>query len=609
MKTHLLIFCAAIGFNLSASAQVKQGNPTSKQQTAFQFYQQRDFNSALPLFKELYAGNQGSSIYPYYLHCLIETKDFDKAEETVKNEMKKTPNQQRLEVDLGYIYLMAGKKEKAERIFENAIKVIQKNPQAAAPLGMAFRLYSLNEYALRAYLSAREKMNDPNSFALEIAAVYEAIGDFRKMTEAFMDILATTPGQMANIQARLQFYLSQLPEPENEEYLWSSLRERVKKNPSSTVYQEMLYWFANFQRRYMEAIEVAMSLVKKNNEDGSRLLNLARSCLKNGQFDLALQALEPLYTQKRNHPLWNEVAQNYFTARYEKLKDHNPAASNETKELIEEIDQYLTLEGINARTAEVARIKAWVEGHLNSNLLKAIEILKMCLAIPNLTPKGLNILKNDLAEMYTIAGDPWEAAIIYAQLERELKNSTEGDQAKLAYARLMYELGEYQWALMHLNLLRGATDKLTANDAQELWFFITTGLDYDSSGLLLDYFGTASLLRKQHKYPEALKTLDSVVMASPFGWGADYAYLEKARIYKEIHQFTDADSLYTQTARLFPSGLAADDALIELGELREAQNKIASALEAYEKLVIEQPQSFWVERARQRISALRHEKK
>lgn len=91
----------------------------------------------------------------------------------------------------------------------------------------------------------------------------------------------------------------------------------------------------------------------------------------------------------------------------------------------------------------------------------------------------------------------------------------------------MYELGEYQWALMHLNLLRGATDKLTANDAQELWFFITTGLDYDSSGLLLDYFGTASLLCKQHKYSEALKTLDSVVMASPLGWGLIMPFSKK----------------------------------------------------------------------------------
>ncbi len=91
--------------------------------------------------------------------------------------------------------------------------------------------------------------------------------------------------------------------------------------------------------------------------------------------------------------------------------------------------------------------------------------------------------------------------------------------------------------------------------------------------------------------------------------GADYAFLEKARIYREIRQFTEADSLYTRTARLFPTGLAADDALIELGELREAQNNIAGALEAYEKLVIEQPRSFWVEKARQRISALRYEKK
>ncbi len=607
---HSVLICfALVGISATLMAQVRQGSPPTKQQTAFQFYQQHDFKSALPLFQELYEGAQGSSVYPYYLQCLIQTKDFDKAEETVKKEIQKTPNQQRLDVDLGYVYLMAGKNNKAQRIFENTLKSIDKNPQAAAVVGMAFRSYSLNDYALQAYLKAREKLNDPNAFALEIAAIYEATGDFRKMTDAFMDILATTPGQMANTQARLQFYLSQSPDPDNEEYLRNSLRQRIKTNPSATVFQEMMYWYAMSRKNYEEAIEAAQSLIRKNNEDGSRLLNLARNCINDGQYNLALQALEPLFNQKRNHPLWLEIAKNYFTARYEELKRTGPASIKEIQKFNEAMDLLLSEEGKNSRTVEIIRLKALTEAYLNEDPEKGIETLKACLTLPGLTPQGKNSLKNDLAEMYVRAGEPWEAAVLYAQIERELKNSPEGDEAKLKYARLMFELGEYGWALMHLEILRGATDKLTANDAQELWFFLTTGLDYDSSGLLLDYFGSASLLKKQHKYPQALKTLDSVVMASPLGWGADYALLEKARLYKEIKQLSTADSLYSLTARLYPSGLAADDALIELGEMREAQGKTQEALEAYEKLVIEQPGSFWVEKARQRIATLRYGKK
>lgn len=605
----VVLLLVVLSFPAFLQAQVRQGNPPSKQQTAFQFYQQRDFKSALPLFQELYEGPQGSSMYPYYLQCLIETKNFDQAEDVVKKELKKTPNQQRLEVDLGYVYLMAGKNEKAQRTFENAIRSVEKNPQSAAPLGMAFRAYSLNDQALRVYLKAREIMKDPNAFALEIAGIYEATGDFRKMTDAFLDILVTTPGQMANLQARLQFYLSQLPEPENQEYLMNALRERVNKNPSAGVFQEMLYWYATQQRQYDEAIEVALRLVRQNNEDGSRLLSLARNCIKDGSYDLALRALTPLYAQGRNHPLWMEIAKNFFTARYEQIAHTYPAPQKEIRELSEELGRFLAREGNNTRTVEILRVKALTEGHLQQQPLKAIETLKTCLTISGLTPQGINQLKNDLAEMYVMANDPWEAAVIYAQLERELSNSPEGDEAKLKYARLMYELGEYRWALMHLNLLRGATDKLMANDAQELWFFITTGLDYDSSGLLLDYFGSAALLKKQRKYQEALQTLDSVLMDSPLGWGADYALLEKARIYRDLKQSAEADSLYSRVARVYPSGLAADDALIELGELRESENNPMSALAAYEKLVVEQPGSFWVEKARQRISALRYEKK
>ena len=77
-----------------------QNPATTTDQTAFKLYQQRAYVQALPLFEELYESARGSSFYPFYLQCLLETKDFKKAEKTVQNEIKKTPNQLRLQVDL-----------------------------------------------------------------------------------------------------------------------------------------------------------------------------------------------------------------------------------------------------------------------------------------------------------------------------------------------------------------------------------------------------------------------------------------------------------------------------------------------------------------------------
>ncbi|NMD15355.1 MAG: tetratricopeptide repeat protein [Bacteroidales bacterium] len=582
--------------------------PPSKEQMAYNYYQQRNFTKALPIFEELYNTRIGSNYYPYYLQCLIELKEFEKAKKTVETEMKRTPNQSRLQVDLGYVYMVSGKTDKAYRIFEEVIENLKKNPQDAASLGIAFRAKNLNEFALKTYAKGRELLKNPDAFQMEIASTYEASGDFHGMTEAFLDMLSTKPEQMSLIQSRLQFYLMQVPEKDNVDYLYGAILERMQKNPSIMVYSEMMYWFTMMAGDYPEALRVALSLVKRNNEDGGRLLAVARNCIETNDEKTAEKALSYIYDQGSAHPLFLTAAEELYKLKYRKLikGEHK---KNESPEVIAgQIEEILSQQGENMRTIELMRILARIYAYIMDRPEKALDILERAAGIRGLPPEILARINMDMAKVEVYIGRLWDAALIYGRLERDFPNHPLGEEAKLEYAKLMYQAGEHKWALLHLEILRGAIHKPVANDAQELYLFIQEALNEDTTGRILHYFGSSELLSIRKQYAMALRTLDSVSMFFGNSWGQDYALLRKARIYKEMREYNIADSIYSTLVRIFPRSLVADDALLELASLREITHQPEKAYKTYEDLILNYPNSYMVETARKKLQILQNVK-
>lgn len=584
------------------------GRPPSKEQMAFDYYQQRNFSKALPIFEELYHTRAGGNYYVYYLQCLIETKDYEKAKKLVEGEIKKTPNQSRLQVDLGYVYMVSGNTEKAYKIFETSIENLEKNSQEAASLGMAFRTKNLNEFALKAYQKGREVLKDKDAFQMEIASTYEASGDFPKMTEAFLDVLSSKPEQLNLIQSRLQFYLMQVPEKDNIDYLYKAILDRTQRNPSNLVYAEMLYWFTMMQGDYPEALRVALSLVKRNNEDGGRLMVVARNSLEANDEKTAEEALSYIFEQGPLHPLFLTASVELYQLKYQKLIRGRNNKDELPEVLVEQIEQILAQQGENIRTVELMRILARIYAYMMDHPADALQILERAAALRGLPPETMARINMDMAKIKVYAGQIWDAALIYGRLERDFPNHPIGEEAKLEYARLMYQAGEYNWALLHLEVLRGSVYKPVANDAQELYLFIREGLSADSTGQVLHYFGSSELLNLQKQYDLALLTLDSISMFLGHSWGQDYALLRKARIYKEMNDYTLADSLYSKLVRIFPQSLVADDALAELASMQESLHHPELAYRAYEDLILNYPNSYLVETARKKLQILKNAK-
>ena len=237
--------------------------------------------------------------------------------------------------------------------------------------------------------------------------------------------------------------------------------------------------------------------------------------------------------------------------------------------------------------------------------------------------------KLELADIMLLTGEPWEATLLYSQVDKAFKNEPVGHEARFRNARLSFYIGEFNWARAQLDVLKAATSKLIANDAMAMSLLISDNIDADSSVVQLATFARADLLLYRNKPDEALAVLDSLMLAYPGHPITDDALMKKAEIMVKKGNPAEAITLYRRVADEFGDGILADDALFNLARIYDHQVVIADnedadraiqffqnindpkikdtskAMAAYQELLMKHPGSLYTVEARKRFRGLR----
>ncbi|MCC6186785.1 MAG: hypothetical protein IT256_06505, partial [Chitinophagaceae bacterium] len=94
----LFVIVSAILFQSAALAQTKYDEARSYLDT-------KNYQSAALIYKDLYVQMpEKEEVYQDYLYTLMTLKDFKKAEDIVKQQLKKNSNKALLYVDIGNVY-------------------------------------------------------------------------------------------------------------------------------------------------------------------------------------------------------------------------------------------------------------------------------------------------------------------------------------------------------------------------------------------------------------------------------------------------------------------------------------------------------------------------
>jgi tetratricopeptide (TPR) repeat protein len=420
---------------------------------------------------------------------------------------------------------------------------------------------------------------------------------------AYLDYVYLNTGNAQIVQNRLQAVLFK---PDIFEIFKDELLTRIQDNNAPMAYSDMLIWAFIQRKDFKSAFIQTKAIDKRLNENGWRVMNLARSAVAEKQYDAAIDAFQYVIQKGKTNPNYLQAKQELLQARKTKITEQRTDIRNDVAALNNDYNEFIQEFGINRNTVptllEQARLQAF---HLH-NLDSAVAIVDAVIKLPVADKNAKAEAKLDLGDYYLMQGDVYEPVLLYTQVEKDFKDQPTGELARFKNAKLSYYKGDFEWAQAQMNILKSATSELVANDALHLSVFIMDNLGLDTTAYPMEMFAKADLLFYQNKNVLALATVDSVIDIYPGHALADDIMFFKAKVYRDEKKDSVAANYLEKILALYKEEILADDATFMLAELNETSfNNPEKAKQLYEDLIMNFKDSIYVTEARKRYRRLR----
>ncbi|MBL0045130.1 MAG: tetratricopeptide repeat protein [Flavobacteriales bacterium] len=576
------------------------------EQLAAQYFQQGDFDRASLYYDKLYKQQPSTFNYEQLFQCWMSLKNYENAEKLARDQQRRQ-NDPRGSVDMGVVLKAKGEDEKAEQQFDKALKALKEDQNSIRSLANAFQKYNEYDRALKVYDRGKKaSKNEGYSFDYEIAQLYAAKGDLQGMTTSFMDLLTVNPSYLQAVQNGLARYIDFTKIDARTDMLRTELLRRSQKDPDNTIFQEMLIWQYLQQKDLTGAFVQSKAMDKRFNEGGQRLMELADIAVTNKEWTTAAKCYQYVLDQGKANANFIRARLGLVHALDARVTEQAEPPKPELDELVLQYNTAITDLGKSPQTTDLLRGLAHVKAYYLGDRPGAIALLEEGVNTNGVDPKTQAQFKLDLGDVYMLDANIWDASLLYSQVDLDFKNDILGHEARLRNAKVSFYSGDFLWSKAQLDVLKASTSKLIANDAMELSLLITDNLGEDSLRTPLTQFSRAKLLTFQHRYDEALLTMDSLNIDFPLNSLGDDILYERYHIAYARHQYDTAATYLQKVLELFPTDILVDNALLDLGKLYEDKlNDKEKAKGYFEKLLFEQSRSIFVPEARDRFRHLR----
>lgn len=574
---------------------------------AMQFYDQKEYDKAVVYFDKLY-DKIPDAYYTYYYKCLIETKDYIKAEKITKKQIKRSDGNVYLYVRLGNVYKLQGNPDKEKEQYNKAIKEVIPEQNTIFSLAHAFEDEELYDYAIDVYKKGRKQTSDTYPYYYEIADLYKKKGDLKAMVNEYLDAIEFRESELYTAQANLQQSLGYDEKNGgfNNPILKQELQKRIQQSPDKLIFSEFLIFLQTQQKDFEGAFVQSRAIDKRQKGDGTRVMDLAKLCVSNENYAVAEKCYQYVISKGKDNGYYDYAVIERLNAKYLQLTSQPNVSTNEITILNTEIENALSQYGISNLSLPLLKKSALLKAYYLNQPNDAIKSLEDAIAQFTFDKNATAEIKLDLGDMHLLVGDIWDASLLYSQVEKDFKYEIVGQNAKFRNAKLSYYASDFKWAKSQCDVLKGSTTKTIANDALDLSLIITDAIGVDTNDAPLSMFASADLLILQHQYQNALLKLDSINNLFTEHTLGDDIYYKKAEIYKLTNRYPEAAKMYANIVEFYPNELYGDDAMFKQAELYDrflSDKEKAKAF--YKDLLDNYPGSIYVVEARKRYRELR----
>lgn len=613
-------------------------------QLANEYLLKGDKQKAIELYRDLAKSDINVPyIHNNYLSVLLDVGDSEEAHNYMKRLLRKDPENIQYRTDVGIIYARSGELTKADKYFKDLIQTYKSNISRIKMIADYLSGKSLAEYSIIALNESRQTVGNPYLFCLELAMLYRIKGEKDKMVQEYLNYVTQNS---ANIQYVKNVMQALLTKPDELESLEKILYERIQKHPDVDVYSDLLIWVTMQQKNFYASFIQARAYDKRYKKFGERCMEVARVALDNEDYDNAFRSFSYVVKEYPTGPYYLQARLGLVKTREARIKNIFPVNADSVRNLITDYNQFIEAYRDNPNAHEAQRSEALLYANYLDEKDKAIELLNNLIENPRASLQIKSKSKLDLGDIYLLKSETWESSLLYSQVEKALKESPLGYEAKLKNAKLFYYRGNFRLAQEHLDILKEATTREIANDAMELSMRIKENIAFDSVGLALKAYAGIELLLYQNKTTDALNELkelregyviipiyDQKIIIT-YDWEAtlfnaklgDTIEVAGRAIRRPVSNHTILDDVYWLEANIrmkkgefdtslgllqkiltdYPDDILADDAFFLQGEIYERQlGDKDKAMEIYREFLNKFPGSVYAAEARKRFRVLR----
>ena len=575
---------------------------------AYQYYRNGDFDKAIDLFEKLYNENPSLEYYQNLFSSYKELKDYSSMEKLATKQAKRDRRDARYLVDLGYVYKLEDKQKKATELYDDIVKNLLADESFIKNTAQYFENYREYDYALQTYEKGGRLIRDPLLFSFEIASIYFAKSKNQEAINSLLDFLKYNSTDFQKVYSYIQ---SNQNKPEVYGELETQLYSRMQKNPNEDIYAEVLIWLKIQQKDFAAAFLHAKSLDKRKNENGERVFDIAQQAFEENDFENSIKALDYILQKGNSSHLYITAKMMLLNVRNYKITKGYNYTREEVLQLKNEYITFLSEYGKSPATAKIicdlAKLEALHLNELDSAIIRLIEVVNLI----GLTRDLKNNAKLALGDYYVMNDEYWESTLLYSQVDKEDKDGIIGEEARFKNAKLSYYKGEFEWAQAQLDVLKGSTSELIANDALQLSVFIIDNTGMDTVFTAMEMFARADLLIFQNKFDKAINIMDSIPRLFPQHSLSDDIFMAKAKIAYKKMNFDEAITWlnYIVKSDNYKKDILADDAVYMLASIYEKNKKDnTKAMEYYKTIMLDYKDSIYLTEARKKFRALRGDK-
>jgi len=538
------------------------------------------YEDAQTVLEKLYSERpENESVRNMLKQVYRATKDNEALLLMIEQDLATNPENPRMWADAGQLYLSLGRSDKAIGAFDTALELAPNDQSLIMSIFSAYRVWGYIDEGIDLLLDARKAGEDEAAYAMEIASMFEILGNWDDAADEYGRYLQKYPDRFKNVENRMN-EVSADPEALSE------LEKAVEKLRDTGVQGDRIdRLLARLQVRQGEYLRAARSLIDaetKRGEKGIYVLGFMREIQAAEKHEVVIFAGEYLQTAE---------------PRFAQEASLIMAVSLRGLGRLEESETILT-ELKNSKTPSIAAAALTVLGQIalyDSNDLDAAE--KYFSDVLKRYPKiaGTEAAYRGLTDVHLRRGD-FESAEIVLKQRRDV-----APQDPWA----LYGLGE-------LTFFRGIIDTAAgifravalsfpkseeANNAVAYLALIVDAGKSESIPQITDAFK----LMRQDRLGEAIAVFDNLIEELEGEIWLDLLIWNRALLLLEVGNEAAAKKDLKNIAENYIESFHAPMSLEILGDSAVTEGDLTLAVQYYNRILIDYPVAVNIERIRDKM--------